>query len=204
MKATLPSPPLMVITNRHMTADLLATVEDALHGGARWILMREKDMKQPAKLELARQLKALTDRHSAHLGVNSDRTTALSIGAAGLHLPADQLDRGEREPGLLMGASVHDAKEAEAAVVAGVDYLLLAPIFATESKPMHRPPLGLDGLRAIAEAVPLPVIALGGINPERASACLEAGAAGIAAMGAVMRAADAGAVVRAFLKAMSP
>ncbi len=204
MKPKLPSPRLMVITNRHMTADLLAPVEDALHGGAKWILMREKDMKQPAKLELARQLKALTDRHTAHLGVNSDRATARAIGAEGLHLPSDQLDHAGREPGLLMGASVHDAAEAKAAVAAGVDYLLLAPIFATESKPMHRPPLGLAGLRAIAEAVPLPVIALGGIVPERASACLEAGAAGIAAMGAVMRAVDAGAVVRAFLKAMSP
>lgn len=203
MKRKLPSPPLMVITNRHMTADLLATVEDALHGGAKWVLLREKDMKQPAKLELAQQLKALTDRQSAHLGVNSDRTTARSIGAASLHLPADQLDHRESAPGLLTGASVHDAKEAKVAVAAGVDYLLLAPIFVTESKPMQRPPLGLDGLKAIAKTVSIPVIALGGILPERASACLQAGATGVAAMGAIMRAADSGAMVRAFLKAMS-
>jgi thiamine-phosphate pyrophosphorylase len=203
MRPELPSPPLMVITNRHMTADLPATVEDALHGGAKWVLLREKDMGQPAKLELARRLKALTDRHSAHLGVNSDQATARSIGAASLHLPADRLDHGDSATGFLVGASVHDAREAEAAVAAGVDYLLLAPIFATDSKPMRRPPLGLAGLQAAVEAVSIPVIALGGITPERALACLQAGATGVATMGAIMRAADSGAVVRAFLRAIS-
>jgi thiamine-phosphate pyrophosphorylase len=204
MKPELPSPPLMVITNRHMTADLPATVECALQGGAKWILLREKDMAQSARLDLARRLKALTHRHSAHLGVNSDIATARSVGAASLHLPAGQTLHPTSAPGLLLGASVHDASEAEDAVAAGADYLLLAPIFATESKPMHRPALGLAGLRSIAETVPIPVIALGGITPEKAAACLEAGAAGIAAMGAIMRAPDSGAVVQEYLKAISP
>jgi thiamine-phosphate pyrophosphorylase len=203
MKPELPRPPLMVITNRHMTTDLPATVAGALQAGAKWILLREKEMALPARLDLARQLKALTQRHAAHLGVNSDAATARSVGAEGLHLPAGQWGHGESAAGLLMGASVHDAKEVEAAVAAGVDYLLLAPIFATDSKPMHRPPLGLAGLRAIARAVPIPVIALGGITPERASACLQAGATGVAAMGAIMGAADSGAIVHAFLRAIS-
>jgi thiamine-phosphate pyrophosphorylase len=201
MKAELPRPPLMVVTNRHMTADLPATVERALHGGAKWVLLREKDMTQPARLDLARQLKAQTNRHSAHLGVNSDVATARSVGAEGLHLPAGELSH--PAAGLLLGVSAHDAREAEEAVAAGADYLLLAPIFVTESKPMHRPALGLAGLRAIAEMVPIPVIALGGITPERASACLQAGAAGVASMGAIMRAADPGSAVQEYLKAMS-
>lgn len=203
MKPDLPWPSLMVITNRHMTADLPATVAGALHGGAKWVLLREKDMTQPARWELARQLKAHTDRHSAHLGVNSDMATARSVGAASLHLPAGQLQHRGSAAGLLVGASAHDAREAEEAVAAGVDYLLLAPIFATESKPMHRPPLGLAGLRAIVESVPIPVIALGGITPERAAACLQAGAAGVAVMGAIMQASDPGSVVQEYLKAMS-
>jgi thiamine-phosphate pyrophosphorylase len=203
MKPGLPSPPLMVITNRHMTADLPATVENALHGGARWILLREKDLARRARLELAQRLKRRTDRHSAHLGVNSDWVTARSIGAAGLHLPAGQWHGCKAVAGFLTGASVHDEKEAEEAVKAGVDYLLLAPLFVTESKPMSRPPIGLAGLRRIVEAVRIPVIALGGILPDRTPACLQAGAAGIAAMGAIMGAADSDAVVRAYLKEMS-
>jgi thiamine-phosphate pyrophosphorylase len=203
MKPELPSPPLMVITNRQMTADLPAIVEGALQGGAKWVLLREKDMTQPTRRELARQLKALTDRHAAHLGVNSDVATARSVGAASLHLPAGLLPHRASAAGLLLGASAHDAREAEDAVAAGVDYLLLAPIFATESKPMHRPALGLAGLRAIVEMVPIPVIALGGISPERAAACLQAGAAGVASMGAIMQAPDPGSVVQEYLKAMS-
>jgi thiamine-phosphate pyrophosphorylase len=204
MKPALPYPPLMVITNRHMAANLPATIESALDGGARWILLREKDLAQPERLELARQIKALTERHSAHLGINSDEATARSAGAAGLHLPAGAWRHRRAAPNFLVGASVHDAKEAEEAVAAGADYLLLAPVFTTESKPMSRLPVGLVELQAIAAAVPIPVIALGGIQPDRASDCLRAGAAGVAAMGAIMRAADPGAVVRAFLKVLSP
>lgn len=202
MTAQLPWPRLMVITNRHMTVDLPATVADALRGGARWILLREKDMPQSTRLDLARQLKGATDRHAAHLGINSDVAAALSVGAASLHLPAGQLHHKMVAVDRLLGVSVHDAHEADEAVAAGADYLLLAPIFATESKRLHRPPLGLSGLRAITDSVRVPVIALGGISPENALNCLDVGAAGIASMGVIMRAADPAATVEVFLKAM--
>jgi thiamine-phosphate pyrophosphorylase len=143
-----------------------------------------------------------TDRDAALLGINSDLPAARVIGAASLHLPAAALGHKVDAAHLLLGASVHDAGEVEAALEAGADYLLAAPVFETASKTLQRPPLGLAGLRAIAGAVPVPVIALGGILPERAPACLQAGAAGVAAMGAVMRADDPALVVRAFLEAM--
>lgn len=203
MRAMLPQPPLMVITNRQMTVDLTATVAGALAGGARWVLLREKDMAPPARLDLARRLKGLTQRHAAHLGINGDAQAARSVSAEGLHLPGGQAPPSTGVDGLLLGASVHDVPEAEAAVAAGAGYLLLAPIFATESKTLHRPPLGLEGLRSIAETVPIPVVALGGITPDRAAACLEAGAAGVAAMGTIMRAPDPAATVRHYLKAMT-
>jgi thiamine-phosphate pyrophosphorylase len=203
MKPSIPWPPLMVVSNRQMTTDLSATVAGALDGGAKWILLREKDMAPPARLDLAWQLKAATDSHAALLGVNSDIAAARSVGAGNVQLPMDQLHRNLDGSRFLLGASVHDVEEAVEAVNAGVDYLLLAPIFATESKTLHRRPLGLAGLRAIAEVVRIPIIALGGILPERATDCLAAGATGVAAMGAVMRPADPAAVVHAFLKAMS-
>lgn len=203
MKPQLPTPPLMVITNRHMSANLPATVACALEGGATWILLREKDMAPEPRLDLARRLKARTDRHGALFGINSDLAAARAIGAANVHLPAGIADRAIDAVQVLLGASVHDAAEAKAALEAGVDYLLLAPIFETPSKVLSRPPLGPAGLRAIAEAAPVPVIALGGISPERAAGCLDAGATGIAAMGAIMRADDPALMVRAFLEAMS-
>lgn len=203
MKPPLPTPPLMVITNRHMSPDLPATVASALAGGAKWILLREKDLAPQPRLDLARGLKADADRHGALFGINSDLAAAEAIGAANVHWTAGTPDRGIDAAHMLLGASVHNSAEAEAALAAGADYLLLAPIFETRSKILQRPPLGLAQLRAIAEAVPVPVIALGGIVPERAAACLNAGAAGLAAMGTIMRAGDPALVVRTFLEAMS-
>ncbi|WP_119304156.1 thiamine phosphate synthase [Dongia deserti] len=202
MKPPLPTPTLMVITNRHMSADPVATIARALDGGAKWILLREKDMASSARLDLARQIKADADRHGALLGVNSDRTTAEAIGALNLHLPSDGLRYEIDATDLLLGASVHNSGEAEAAVQIGADYLVVAPVFETESKALSHRPLGLPGLHAIARSMPVPVIALGGILPQRAADCLDAGAAGVAAMGAVMRAGDPASVVHAFLKAM--
>lgn len=202
MRPTLPWPPLMVITNRHMAPDLPATIASALGGGAKWILLREKDMPAPARLDLARRLKAQADCHSALLGINSDIAAARGVGAALLHLPVSELHQAARARGFLIGASVHDLQEAERATAAGADYLLLAPIFATQSKRPHRAPIGLAGLKAIAAVSRVPVIALGGMTPSRAAACLQAGAAGVAAMGAIMRAADPAVATAAFLKAM--
>jgi thiamine-phosphate pyrophosphorylase len=203
MKPPLPAPSLMVITNRHMSADLSATVERALDAGAKWILLREKDMAPAARLDLARRLKAAVDRRGALLGINSDFVAAQVTKVASVHVPAAALNRPVDAAHLLLGASVHDIGEAKSALEAGVDYLLAAPVFETASKVLPRPPLGLAGLRAIAEAVPVPVIALGGILPDRVAACLRAGASGVASMGAVMRASDPAPVVRAFLEAMS-
>lgn len=203
MKPPLPMPPLMVITSRHMSADLPATVTRALAGGARWILQREKDMEPQPRLDLAWRLKADADRHGALFGVNSDLAAALMVGAGNVHLPAGARDREIDAAHLLLGISVHDVADAEAALESGADYLLLAPIFETRSKTLLRPPLGLARLRAIAEAVPVPVIALGGIVPKRAPACLDAGATGLAVMGAIMCASDPALAVQTFLEAMS-
>lgn len=207
MTRGLPNPPLLVITHRQMTADLIVTVTGALQGGASWIMLREKDMDPAARLTLARRVRSQTAAYRACLSINTDLDTALEIDADGLHLPSDRLcqdlpaERGRTH--FLLGASVHDGEEAACAIAMGAQYLLAAPIFVTDSKALHRPPLGLAGLKAIAAKTSIPVIALGGITPRLAPACLAAGASGIATMGTVMRAADPGSVVRDFLEIMA-
>lgn len=207
MTRLLPDPPLLVITDRQMTADLMATVTGALQGGARWIMLREKDLVSAARLALARRVKSHTAAYRASLTINTDLDTAMSVEADGLHLPSDRLPQdlpAERWPSrLMLGVSVHDVEETERALAMGADYLLAAPVFFTDSKPLARPPLGLAGLEAIAAKSLVPVIALGGISPRLAPACLAAGASGIATMGAVMRAADPAGVTRDFLAAMA-
>ena len=105
-----------------------------------------------------------------------------------------------RRPGLRVGRSCHTLAELAAARCEGADRVTYSPVFATDSKPGYGPALGLDGLAAGCRAVPdLPVLALGGVGPERARACVAAGAAGVAIMGAVMGADDPATVVRSIV-----
>lgn len=111
---------------------------------------------------------------------------ALAVGAAGVHLPehdlpvvaARSLLGGER----LLGRSVHSVEAARQAAAEGADYVLFGPVFPTASHP-GRPAAGLAELQKVAAAVPIPVLAIGGVDAERAAACRGAGAAGFAAIG---------------------
>ena len=91
-------------------------------------------------------------------------------------------------PGELADAATH-----------GAAYATVSPVFATTSKPGYGPPLGLVGLRALVAGTRVPIVALGGVGPDDVGVCLAAGATGVAVMGAVMTAADPGAVVRELL-----
>ncbi len=76
----------------------------------------------------------------------------------------------------LIGLSIHGAEEARAVDARSVDYVIAGPVFETASKPGYGPALGPDGLALIAKASPVPVIAIGGIDPENAPDCRAAGA----------------------------
>ena len=103
----------------------------------------------------------------------------------------------------MIGVSAHSLAEARAAAADGADYVTLSPIFATESKPRYGPALGLETLASVSDSVALPVIALAGIGPDNAAACLDAGAAGVAVMGAAMRADDPKQLVSDLLAAIA-
>ena len=105
-------------------------------------------------------------RDGGHVAVLAgDPDTALAWGADGVYGCADRLGR---QPGLLRLATVHDAQEIAAANQAQVDGVFLSPVFPTRSHPDGEC-LGIDGFRALAAQAQAPVIALGGMNPERAA-----------------------------------
>ena len=87
-----------------------------------------------------------------------------------------------KEPDFLIGTSCHSLGSALGAARAGADYIYFSPIFFTPSKANYGPPQGLERLTAICRAVQIPVIAIGGISAENAASCLQAGAAGVAAI----------------------
>jgi thiamine-phosphate pyrophosphorylase len=123
--------------------------------------------------------------------VNDDVQAAVALGADGVHLGRG--DSGSEEAlaaGLMLGRSASSVEEARAAEAQGASYIGAGPVWATPSKPDADPPIGLDGLRVICEAVSIPVVAIGGIDVSNARACIEAGAAGIAVVRAAEQAAE--------------
>jgi thiamine-phosphate pyrophosphorylase len=120
--------------------------------------------------------------------VNDDVQAAVALGADGVHLGQD--DPGSEEAlaaGLMLGRSASNVEEAQTAEAEGAAYIGAGPVWATPSKPDADPAIGLDGLRAVCEAVSIPVVAIGGIDESNARACIEAGAAGIAVVRAAER-----------------
>jgi thiamine-phosphate pyrophosphorylase len=202
----LPSPPLLVISDRSQARHKLTEIAAAVFkGGCRWFSLREKDLPAAERHALLAELTALGRRYDAVVGIHDDIDAVVALGAAAVHLPggSDPLIARRRLPNALIGVSAHTPAEAAAQLRAGADYVTLSPIFLTDSKPGYGPALGLDGLAQAAALADGPVVALAGITPVNAAACLKAGAAGIAVMGEVMRADDPEATVRALVQALA-
>lgn len=196
-------PRLLVLTDRTQCAaaghTLVDTVAAAVRAGAPAILLRDKDLPDPERRDLATTLLEVTTAHGARLLVASDRDLAVEVGAAGVHLASH--DPVPDRVGLLLGRSCHDAAEVAGAVAEGVDYVTVSPVATTRSKPGYGPALGTQGVSALA-AASVPVLTLGGVTPATTREALDAGAHGVAVMGAVMRAADPARVVTEFLELM--
>jgi len=202
----LPDPPLLVISDRSQARlPLIGIAEAVFRGGCRWFSLREKDLPAAERRALLADLVELGRPFGALVMAHEDIGAVEAVSAAGVHLPAgsDPAAARRRLPRGLIGVSAHSENEAGAQLRAGADYVTLSPIFLTDSKPGYGPALGLDALAAAAAKAPGPIVALGGITPHNAAACLAAGARGVAVMGEIMRAADPEATIRQLLQAIS-
>ncbi|MGW0436181.1 thiamine phosphate synthase [Micromonospora sp. NPDC003197] len=139
--------------------------------------------------------------------VNDRLHVALAVGAAGGHVGAEDLPvaaaRRVLGPAAVLGATARDPDAALRAVVAGASYLGVGPCHATTTKDGLPPPIGPAGVRTVAAAVDVPVVAIGGVTVERVPELLAAGAYGVAVVGAVSSAADPARVVATLLGALA-
>jgi len=178
---------------------LLGKITEAAGAGVNYIQLREKDLSIRELESLAREAIAAINEGSklatAHwppptvLLINSRTDVALATAAAGVHLPASDLSPIDvraiwklstegRDP--LISVSCHSPEEVVQAAATGANLALFAPIFEKKDAP-GTSPKGLDALREACRAN-IPVLALGGITLQNANSCLQAGAAGIAAI----------------------
>ena len=141
-------------------------------------------------MELVRFAVAEARSASTKVLVNDRLDVALAAGAAGVQLGENSLhvetvSEWRRFAGRLdfrIGVSCHSSDSARAAERGGADYIFFGPVFATPSKASFGSPQGIERLREVCAAVEIPVLAIGGVSAENAPACIEAGAAGIAAI----------------------
>ena len=176
---------VVVLTDRRLAArPLTEVVAAAVRGGASWVILRDKDLGYAERRALADSLRAVVP--AGRLVVAGPDP----LGGQAVHLAAtDPVPAGVP----LVGRSCHGVPR-----LSTENYVTLSPIYPTPTKPGYGPALGPAGAAALAGGVPW--LALGGVDsPQRAAACAAAGAAGIAVLGAVMRAADPEAVTRALV-----
>jgi thiamine-phosphate pyrophosphorylase len=168
----------------------LQKIAQAAKAGVDWIQLRERDFSGRELRAFTEQALALAAGGSAIL-VNDRVDVAYTSGASGVHLgehslPAEEAKRWVRQrcrkKQFIVGVSVHSLEGANQAEQSGADYVIFGPVYATPSKAAFGPAQGVERLEEICKRVKIPVLAIGGITPANAGACLLVGAAGIAAI----------------------
>lgn len=180
-------------------AALLAVVGHAVDGGIRTVVVRDKHRPLDERRALVAGVRRHLDPVVGTVLLAHDDEGADLLGADGVHRSSGRRDHTSPPPVAdsarsarpVIGWSAHDAVEVARAAAFGADYVMVSPVYPTASKPGYGPTLGPDGLAALIEASPIPLIALGGITtPDDAAECCAAGVVGVAVMGAVLRSAD--------------
>ena len=185
-----------------IATDLLRTIEHhvALH-------VRARTVSAAQLFELVSTLLPIAQRARACLIVNDRVDIARTARAHGVQLGERTLPigvvRGLLEPKSLIGYSAHTADQAEQAAADGADFLFAGSIYPTPSHPQGQP-AGTELLAACVARVQVPVLAIGGVTPERVPEILQAGAYGVAVIRAVWQAADPVQAGRQFARLLEP
>ncbi|HEY2645400.1 MAG TPA: thiamine phosphate synthase [Candidatus Acidoferrales bacterium] len=167
-----------------------SAIQNAAAAGVDWIQIREKDLAGHSLVDFTRLVIKDTVSLVNRIVINDRLDVALAANAAGIHLgenslPLDAVAQWRHRCGrtdFQIGVSCHSLEAVRLASRGGADYVFFGPVFATPSKAAFGTPQGIEQLREVCAAVEIPVLAIGGVTFENARTCLEAGAAGIAAI----------------------
>lgn len=198
---------LYAVTDRAWTGKqtLYQQAEAALKGGVTCVQLREKALDEAAFLQEARDICALCRRYGVPFIVNDNVDVAVACGADGVHVGQEDMEAGEvrRRVGedMILGVSVHTVEEARQAVREGADYLGLGAVFPTSTK-TDVEQMPNETLRAICDAVDVPIVAIGGINRGNILKLAGSGVDGVALVSAIFSAEDIEGTCRE-LRAMS-
>lgn len=181
---------LYAVTDRSWLGEdtLYHQVEEAILGGATFIQLREKELSQEAFLEEAKEIKELCRKYQIPFVINDNVEIAREMDADGVHVGQSDMEAGNvREvlgPDKIIGVSAQTVKQAVLAEQSGADYLGVGAVFPTGSK-ADAEDVPMETLKAICQAVSIPVIAIGGISAGNISKLAGSGICGIAVISAI-------------------
>ena len=180
---------------------LLETVRDAVRGGVTAVQLRDKTATTSALVKMGRDIATGLADTGVPLIVNDNVEAAIAIGADGLHVGQGDMKVDEARrligPDMLLGLSCETVEDARMTDPAIVNYIGVSPVFATPTKTDHSLAVGIEGLRAIAAATPVPKVAIGGLKSHHFEAIFENGADGVAVVSAICGQPDAEAAASA-------
>lgn len=209
-------PKLYAITDRQLSnCSHEEIVKKMLSGRARLIQLRDKEASSRELLDAACLCLKRTRAAKARLIINDRVDVALTADADGVHLGQTDLPVAEAREILgqekIIGISTHSLEQFRLALGTSADYIAIGPIFPTATKENHDPVVGVELLREAKRLADRPIVAIGGITPERAPEVIEAGADSVAVISALyplkdlsdlMTKPDIAGSVRLFLKTL--
>ena len=181
---------LYAVTDRHWLGErtLYEVVRDSLDGGVTFLQLREKNLDEDSFYEEAVRLQAMAREYKVPFVINDNVEIAVRMNADGVHVGQDDMEAGNVRaligPDKILGVSAQTVEQAVLAEQQGADYLGVGAVFPTGSKDdaVDDP---LETLKAICEAVSIPVVAIGGITLENTPELAGTGICGIAVISAI-------------------
>ena len=181
---------LYAVTDRHwLNGDTLySQVEKTLEGGTTFVQLREKELDEEHFLEEAKEIKKLCAKYNVPFVINDNVEIALEMDADGVHVGQSDMEAGDVRaklgPDKIIGVSAQTVEQALLAQERGADYLGVGAVFHTDSK-ADAADVDHETLKAICEAVDIPVIAIGGISKDNVGELAGSGICGIAVISAI-------------------
>jgi thiamine-phosphate pyrophosphorylase len=193
----------------YLIVDSADWIERLVPLGVRLVQLRIKDRSEDEIRAHIRRSTAVCEAHGCQLIVNDYWRLAIEEGCDFIHLGQEDLAEADldaiRRAGLKLGVSTHDGEELETALAAKPDYVALGPVYPTILKKMKWAPQGVERIRTWKDAVaPLPLVAIGGLNPERLDGVFRHGADSAAVVTDITLNADPEARTREWIERTAP
>lgn len=166
---------------------LAEQVEECIRGGATFIQLREKDITFDEYIALANKIKKVTDKYKIPFVINDDVDVAIACGADGVHVGQQDMhaaDVRNKVGDKILGVSTQTVEQAVLAEKMGADYIGVGAVFSTSTK-LDANAVSYETLKAICNAVSIPVVAIGGITKDNIVQLKGSGANGVAVVSAI-------------------